>query len=80
MSRGRVYSLDGKKAQANEDLIGGMCFVGQNPIRVLFDYGASCSFISFQCVETLQLSVSLLNPPYGGNNGHRWKCCRELCF
>jgi hypothetical protein len=63
MSRGRVYSLYGKKAQANEDLIGGMCFLGQNPVRVLFDIGASCSFISFQCVETLQLSVSLLNPP-----------------
>jgi len=30
MSKGRVYSLDGKKAQANEDLIGGMCFLGQN--------------------------------------------------
>jgi hypothetical protein len=33
MSRGRVYSLDGKKAQTNEDLIGGMCFLGQNPVR-----------------------------------------------
>jgi hypothetical protein len=63
MSKGRVYSLDGKKAQANADLIGGMCFLEQNPIRVLFDCGASCSFISFQCVEALQLSVSLLNPP-----------------
>jgi hypothetical protein len=63
MSKGRVYSLDGKKAQANEDLIGGMCFLGQNPIRVLFDCGATCSFISFQCVEALQLTVSLLNPP-----------------
>jgi len=63
MSKGRVYSLDGKRAQANEDLIGGMCFLGQNPIRVLFDCGETCSFISFQCVETLQLSISPLNPP-----------------
>jgi hypothetical protein len=63
MSRGRVYLLDGKKAQANEDLIGGMCFLGQNPVKVLFDCGASCSFISSQYVEALQLSVSLLNPP-----------------
>jgi hypothetical protein len=63
MSKGRVYSLDGKKTQANEDLIGSMCFLGQNPIRVLFDCGATCSFISFQCVEALQLSISLLNPP-----------------
>jgi ribosomal protein L37AE/L43A len=62
MSKGRVYSLDGKKAQANEDLIGGMCFLGQNSIRVLFDCGATCTFISFQCVEALQLTVSLLNP------------------
>jgi hypothetical protein len=53
-----VYSLDRKKAQANEDLIGGMCFLGQNPIRVLFDCGATCSFISFQCVEALQLTVT----------------------
>jgi len=63
MSKGRVYSLDGKKVQANEDLTGGMCFLGQNPVRVLFDCGATCSFISFQCVETLQLIVSPLNPP-----------------
>jgi len=63
MSKGRVYSLDGKKAQANEDLIGGMCFLGQNCVRVLFDCGATCSFISFQCVETLQLTVSPLDPP-----------------
>jgi len=62
-SKGRVYSLDGKKAQANEDLIGGMCFLGQNPVRVLFDCGATCSFISLQYVETLQLAVSSLNPP-----------------
>jgi len=62
-SKGRVYSLDGRKAQANEDLIGGMCFLGQNPVRVLFDCGATCSFISLQCVETLQLAVSSLNPP-----------------
>jgi len=53
MSKGKVYSLDGKKAQANADLIGGMCFLGQNSVKVLFDCGATCSFISFQCVETL---------------------------
>jgi hypothetical protein len=28
MSKGRVYSLDGKKARVNEDLIGGMCYLG----------------------------------------------------
>ena len=63
MSKGRVYSLDGKKAQAKEDLIGGMCFLGQNHVRVLFDCGATCSFISFQCVETFKLTVSSLHPP-----------------
>jgi len=63
MSKGRVYSLDGKKAQANADLIGGMCFLGQNRVKVLFDCGATYSFISFQCVETLQLTVSPLDPP-----------------
>jgi hypothetical protein len=63
MSKGRVYSLDAKKARVNEDLIGGMCFLGQNPIRVLFDCGVTCSFISFQCVETLKLTISSLNPP-----------------
>jgi hypothetical protein len=63
ISKGMVYSLDGKKAQVNEDLIGGMCLLGQNPIRVLFDCGASCFLISFQCVEALQLPISLLNSP-----------------
>jgi hypothetical protein len=47
LSKGRVYSLDGKKARVNEDLIDGMSFLGQNPIRVLFDCGATCSFYFF---------------------------------
>lgn len=47
ISKGRVYSSDGKKAQANEDLIDDMCFLGQNPVSVMFDCGATCSFISF---------------------------------
>jgi hypothetical protein len=51
MSKGRVYSPDGKKNQANEDLIGGMCFLGQNPIRVLFDCRATCSFISLNVLK-----------------------------
>jgi len=62
-SKGRVYSLDGRKAHANEDLIAGMCYLGQNPIKVLFDCGATCSFISFKCVETLQLLITPLIPP-----------------
>jgi hypothetical protein len=62
-SKGRVYSLDGKKAKANNDLIAGMCYIGQNLVRVLFDCGASNSFISNKCVEKLNLSVSPLTPP-----------------
>ncbi|MCH80451.1 retrotransposon protein, partial [Trifolium medium] len=62
-SKGRVYSLDGRKAKANNDLIAGMCYIGQNLVRVLFDCGASNSFISNKCVEKLNLSVSQLTPP-----------------
>ena len=58
-----MYSLDGKKAMANEDLIVGMCYLGQNPVKVIFDCGATCSFISYRCVKTLQLPLSLLIPP-----------------
>jgi len=59
----RMVANDMEESRVYEDLIGGMCFLGQNPVRVLFDWGATCSFISFQCVETLQLAVSPLNPP-----------------
>jgi len=40
-----------------------MCYLGHNIVKVLFDCGVTCSFISYRCVETLQLPLSPLIPP-----------------
>ena len=57
----RVFTLNGVKALKSKDLIQGKCFINGIPLLVLFDYGATHSFISCLCVEKLKLSVSSLN-------------------
>lgn len=61
-SKGRVYSLDGKKDKANNDLIVCTCHLYQHEVIVFFYYGASNSFISFKCIERLNLEMLLLIP------------------
>ncbi|GAU31786.1 hypothetical protein TSUD_22320 [Trifolium subterraneum] len=62
-SKGRVYSLDGKKIKSDNALIMDVCLLGQNEILVLFDCGATNSFISVDCVQRLNLQSSPLIPP-----------------
>jgi len=58
---GRVFTLNGAKASKSKDLIQGKCFINRIPLLVLFDSGATHSFISYLCVGKLKLSVSFLN-------------------
>ena len=58
---GRVFTLNGVEASKSKDLIQGRCFINGIPLLVLFDSGATHSFISCLCVEKLKLSVSSLN-------------------
>ena len=54
--------MDVEEAERSEDLIQGACEVSSKTLTVLYDSGASHSFISYSCVTTLQLPISEL--PY----------------
>lgn len=56
----KVYTLDIKKANGNNDLIACMCYMYYQPLFVLFDYGASYSSISSKCVKRLGLEETPL--------------------
>ncbi|XP_047149502.1 uncharacterized protein LOC124821629, partial [Vigna umbellata] len=50
---GRVYAITSAEAASSGTLITSTCFVYGTPCCVLFDYGATHSFISKACVEKL---------------------------
>ena len=56
----RVFSLSGTDATQSDDLIQGTCFISQVHLIVLYDLGATHSFISRVCVEKLALLASSL--------------------
>jgi hypothetical protein len=62
-SKGRVYSLDGESVKSNNALIMDVCLLGQSEVLVLFDCGATNSFIAVDCVQRLQLPSVPLIPP-----------------
>ncbi|WJX56312.1 hypothetical protein P8452_41980 [Trifolium repens] len=62
-SKGRVYSLDGENVKSNNALIMDVCKLGQSEVLVLFDCGATNSFIAVDCVQRLQLPSVPLIPP-----------------
>ncbi|XP_020203267.1 uncharacterized protein LOC109788843 [Cajanus cajan] len=53
---GRVFALSGAEANQFEGLIQGMCFINGTPLIVLYDSGATHSFISHTCVSKLPVS------------------------
>ncbi|XP_050878020.1 uncharacterized protein LOC127081834 [Lathyrus oleraceus] len=59
----QFYTLDAKKATGNNELIVGTCHLNDQPYFVLFDCGATHSFVSIQCMECLGFKVSPLSPP-----------------
>ncbi|XP_050909073.1 uncharacterized protein LOC127122837 [Lathyrus oleraceus] len=59
----RVYTLDARKAKRNNALIDGMCLVNDHPCFVLFDCGATHSFVLIQCMKRLGLQAIPLSPP-----------------
>nr|KYP34847.1 hypothetical protein KK1_044140 [Cajanus cajan] len=52
--------MTGTKAVQNNDLIQGKCFIKGKTLNVLYDSGATHSFISNDCVQHLQLPISSL--------------------
>ena len=49
--------MSGSEAAASDDLIQGKCLIANKLLDVLYDSGATHSFISFTCVERLGLSI-----------------------
>ena len=56
-----MFTLNGVETLESKDLIQGKCFISGIPLLVIFDSGATHSFISCSCVEKLKLFVSSLN-------------------
>ena len=58
----RVFAMSGSEAAASDDLIQGKCLIADKLLDVLYDSGATHSFISHACVERLGLCATEL--PY----------------
>ncbi|KAI0519572.1 hypothetical protein KFK09_007023 [Dendrobium nobile] len=56
----RVYSLSQQEARDAPDVVTGTIYISDQPYRVLFDSGASHSFLSEHCFEILHLDSFLL--------------------
>lgn len=62
-SFGRVYTLDTKNANGNNDFIVGTCNVNGHPYFILFNCGLTHSFVSTQCMKRLGLKGIPLSTP-----------------
>ncbi|XP_027356734.1 uncharacterized protein LOC113866043 [Abrus precatorius] len=54
---GRVFAMNGAEASQSEELIRGKCIIKGRLLDVLFDSGATHSFVSVDCVKSLGLYV-----------------------
>ncbi|XP_057418304.1 uncharacterized protein LOC130712492 [Lotus japonicus] len=52
---GRVFAISGEQATVTDDLIQGTCVIAGTSLMVLFDSGATHSFIAEHCVKKLGL-------------------------
>ena len=59
-AQGRVYHIGAEEAQEPSELIQGECEIYGKLFPVLYDSGATHSFISWKCVDSLQLPVTYL--------------------
>jgi len=54
---GKVYAMSGAEASGSGNLVMGSCMIAGTSCCVLYDFGATHSFVSNACVERLQLPV-----------------------
>ncbi|XP_027348015.1 uncharacterized protein LOC113859438 [Abrus precatorius] len=57
---GRVFAMTGAEASQSEKLIRGKCIIKGRLLDVLFDSSATHSFVSVDCVKSLDLYVAKL--------------------
>jgi hypothetical protein len=67
--RGKVNHVTAKQAQEAPEVVLGMFLVNSEPASVLFDSGASHSFVSNQFVEKHNLPMSLMKTPFSSPGG-----------
>nr|KYP47487.1 hypothetical protein KK1_030884 [Cajanus cajan] len=60
LTTGRVYTMTRIEFTQKNDLIQGTCFIRGKTLNVQYDSGATHYFISNDCVQHLQLSISSL--------------------
>jgi len=58
---GRVFAMLGAKVTESDNLIQGTCFIAGRCLKVLFDSGATHSFVSKLCVDDIGLPVRELH-------------------
>jgi len=54
---GKVFAISGVEASQSDSLVRGICSILGTQLSVLFDLGATHSFISFECAKKLKLPV-----------------------
>ncbi|XP_071733201.1 uncharacterized protein [Rutidosis leptorrhynchoides] len=59
----RAFQMSVDTVTATDDAITGMFLVNYLPVRVLFDCGANCSFVSTTFCAKLNVPVSVINEP-----------------
>nr|XP_004515606.1 uncharacterized protein LOC101495319 [Cicer arietinum] len=59
-TQGRVYNINGQGTSRLNESFQGECEISGNILTVLFDSGATHSFISMECVELLELHITTL--------------------
>ncbi|XP_074293364.1 uncharacterized protein LOC141620374 [Silene latifolia] len=58
-TRGRVFVMNSQEMETSKDVVTGNIFLNSNPVNVLFDTGASNSFISRSLSEKLNLTPQI---------------------
>ena len=58
---GRVFAMNRSKVATSNDFIQGKCIIRNRLVDVIYDSGATHSFISFDCVKSLDFPVSSLH-------------------
>ncbi|XP_019435290.1 PREDICTED: uncharacterized protein LOC109341773 [Lupinus angustifolius] len=61
-AKGRVFTMSGAEIKEDENSIQGTCLVNEISLSILFDSGATHSFISHEVVNQLELPI--LSLPY----------------
>ncbi|XP_073223383.1 uncharacterized protein [Cicer arietinum] len=59
-AKGRVYHINGEETPSSSELIQGECLIAGKSLNVIYDSGATHSFISLDWVDSLQLTVTSL--------------------